>query len=93
MQNRYQRLFFLLKSYRKLFLLSALLFFGYFTQAQNISDFQKEFQVNIKPTTSPIVLDGILEEAVWKNAVLAKDSIKKYYTTLIFIFKYSVRIN
>ena len=69
---------FLINPYRKLYLLLALLFFGYNSNAQNISDFQKEFQVNIQPTTDPIVLDGILDEAVWKTATLAKDFIKKY---------------
>ena len=69
---------FLIKPYRKLSLLLALLFFGYNSEAQNISDFQKEFQLNIQPTTSQIVLDGILNEPVWKTAVLAKDFIKKY---------------
>jgi len=69
---------FLNKPYRKLSLLLALLFFGYNSEAQNISDFQKEFQLNIQPTTNAIVLDGILDEAVWKTAIIAKDFIKKY---------------
>ena len=69
---------FLIKPFRKLSLLLALLFFGYNSEAQNISDFQKEFQVNIQPTTDPIVLDGILDETVWKTAVLAKNFIKRY---------------
>ena len=68
----------LLKSYRKLSFLSALLFFGFYTQAQNISEFQKGFQLNIQPTSNTIVLDGILDEAVWKTATLAKDFTKKY---------------
>ena len=46
--------------------------------AQNISDFQKGFQLNIQPTSSPILLDGILDEAAWKTAILAKDFTKKY---------------
>jgi hypothetical protein len=78
MQNRYQQLLLLIKSYRKLCFLFAFLFFGYFTQAQGISDFQKDFQLNIQPTTSPIVLDGILDEAVWRTATLATNFIKKY---------------
>ena len=47
-------------------------------QAQNISDFQKGFQLNIQPSSSPIVLDGILDESVWKTATIAKDFAKKY---------------
>jgi hypothetical protein len=46
--------------------------------AQNISEFQKGFQLNIQPSTSPIVLDGILDESVWNTATLAKDFTKKY---------------
>ncbi|MEY4049871.1 MAG: hypothetical protein RL262_705, partial [Bacteroidota bacterium] len=68
----------LMKSYRKISLLLALVILGFCSQAQNISEFQKEFQVNIQPTTSQIVLDGILNEPVWKTAVLAKNFIKKY---------------
>ena len=78
MQNRYQHLSYLIKSFSKLSLLLGLVFFSGYLQAQNISEFQKEFQLNIQPSTSPIVLDGILDEAVWKTATLAKDFIKKY---------------
>ncbi len=46
--------------------------------AQNISDFQKGFQLNIQPTSSSIVLDGILDEAAWKSSTVAKDFFKKY---------------
>ncbi|MEY4051247.1 MAG: hypothetical protein RIR64_232 [Bacteroidota bacterium] len=78
MQNRYQRLIYLIKTFRKLALLSVLLFLENNTEAQNISEFQKNFQLNIRPTSSPIVLDGILDEAVWKTAEIAKDFTKKY---------------
>ncbi|MEI6151507.1 MAG: DUF5916 domain-containing protein [Chitinophagia bacterium] len=78
MQNRDQQLSLLIKSYRKLCLLSIWLFIGYGTQAQNISDFQKDFQLNIQPTTNAIVLDGILDEPVWKTATLANNFTKKY---------------
>jgi hypothetical protein len=46
--------------------------------AQSISEFQNGFQLNIHPTTSPIILDGVLDEPVWKSATLAKDFTKKY---------------
>jgi hypothetical protein len=41
--------------------------------AQPITEFQKNFQLNIHPTSSPIVLDGILDEPTWKNATIAKN--------------------
>jgi len=46
--------------------------------AQPITEFQKNFQLNIHPTSSPIVLDGILDEPTWKNATIAKNFSKKY---------------
>ena len=49
-----------------------------FLNAQTISEYQKDFQLNIQPTKGPIVLDGVLDEAVWKTAALAKDFTKKY---------------
>jgi len=78
MQNRYKQFPFLIKSFKKSYLVLVLLFVGYISKGQNISDFQKDFQLNIKPANSPIVLDGILDEATWKTAVLAKDFTKKY---------------
>jgi hypothetical protein len=78
MQNRYKQFPFLIKSFKKSYLVLVLLFVGYISKGQNISDFQKDFQLNIQPANSPIVLDGILDEATWKTAVLAKDFTKKY---------------
>ena len=49
-----------------------------FLNAQTITPFQKDFQINIKPSSSNIVLDGILDESVWENAVLANGFTKKY---------------
>ena len=46
--------------------------------AQAINDYQKDFQLNIQPTTKQIVLDGILDEPAWKLAIVAKDFNKKY---------------
>jgi len=67
-----------IKSYRKLSTVLALLFFGYFTQAQNISEFQKGFQLQIQPTTAKIKIDGILDEPVWATTEVAKNFIKKF---------------
>ena len=49
-----------------------------FLKAQNMTENQKKFQLNIQPTTSPIKIDGILDEPVWATATLAKDFHKKY---------------
>jgi hypothetical protein len=46
--------------------------------AQNISTFQKNFQLDIHPTTNNIVLDGVLDEAAWRTATIAKNFSKKY---------------
>jgi len=46
--------------------------------AQNISEFQKKFQLDIHPTTNNIVLDGILDEDAWRTATIAKNFSKKY---------------
>ena len=46
--------------------------------AQTITEYQKNFQINIQASTSPIVLDGILDEPVWKTTLLSKDFTKKY---------------
>lgn len=46
--------------------------------AQNITEFQKGFQVNIQPSAVAIQLDGILDEPAWKTAAMAKDFNKKY---------------
>lgn len=67
-----------IKSYIKFSFIVLLLLISYFTEAQNISDFQKGFQLNIQPSNGPIVLDGVLDEPVWKTAALAKDFSKKY---------------
>ena len=48
------------------------------SNAQTITDYQKDFQINIKPSPSAIVLDGILDEPIWKTAALANNFIKKY---------------
>ena len=55
-----------------------LLLSGRKMNAQSITDYQKDFQLNIQPTSKPIVLDGILDEPVWKLALVAKDFTKKY---------------
>ena len=45
--------------------------------AQVISDYQKQYQYHIKPFSSPIKIDGVLDEAVWANAEVAQNFIKK----------------
>ena len=32
--------------------------------AQKVTEFQQNFQTTIRPTTSPIKIDGVLDEAV-----------------------------
>jgi hypothetical protein len=41
--------------------------------AQNITEYQKHFELHIQPTTSVIKIDGILDEPVWSSAGMAKD--------------------
>jgi len=78
MQNRYQYLPFFNKAYKKMSLLLSLLFCSYFIEAQNISEFQKGFQLHIQPTTDKIKIDGILDEPVWATTEVAKNFIKKF---------------
>lgn len=59
-------------------LIGLLNFFPLFLEAQNVTDFQKQFQMNIQPTTYPIKIDGVLDESVWSNVVKAKNFHKKY---------------
>jgi hypothetical protein len=49
-----------------------------FLAAQSVTEYQKQFQINIQPTTYPIKIDGVMDEAVWSTAALAKDFKKKY---------------
>ena len=46
--------------------------------AQNITEYQKHFELNITPTNAPIKIDGVLDEPVWSSASQAKDFHKKY---------------
>ena len=45
---------------------------------QEFSDFQKNFQYGIQPTTNKIKIDGVLSESVWTTSQVAKDFKKKY---------------
>jgi hypothetical protein len=58
--------------------ISILLHSSSITNAQAINDYQRDFQLNIQPTTKQIILDGILDEPAWKSAIVAKDFTKKY---------------
>jgi hypothetical protein len=60
------------------FVLASSFLFSKPVTAQIISEFQKGFQFNIKPTTDKIKIDGILDEAVWTSTEIAKDFHKKY---------------
>jgi len=73
-----QSLLLLVQSYRKFAFVLALLFLGNFAHAQNISDFQKSFQLHIQPTSAKIKIDGILDEPVWATTEVAKDFKKKF---------------
>ena len=59
-------------------LLFTFLCLSHLAQAQNISEFQKSFQLHIQPTTVKIKIDGILDEPVWSSSEVAKDFKKKY---------------
>jgi hypothetical protein len=78
MQNRYQRHSFFKTTSKKISLLLSLLLCSYFIDAQNISEFQKGFQLHIQSTTAKITIDGILDEPVWATTELAKNFKKKY---------------
>jgi hypothetical protein len=60
------------------FLFLMILLIGNHSYAQNISEFQQQYQYNIKPYSSPIKIDGVLDEAVWANAEVATNFSKKY---------------
>jgi hypothetical protein len=49
-----------------------------YLDAQAMTEYQKNFQLNIQPTTAIIKIDAILDEPVWATAELAKDFHKKY---------------
>ena len=46
--------------------------------AQNITEYQKHFELYITPTNTPIKIDGVLDEPIWSSANQAKDFHKKY---------------
>ncbi len=54
------------------------LFFTSSLNAQNITEYQKHFELHISPTNAPIKIDGILDEPVWSAAGIAKDFHKKF---------------
>ena len=55
-----------------------ILFSSLTIRAQNISEFQKGYQLNIQPTSAKIKIDGILDEPFWASTEVAKDFKKKY---------------
>ncbi len=61
--------------------LTALFILGLFIHnatGQELSDFQKNFQYTIQPTTNKMKIDGVLSESVWTTSQVAKDFKKKY---------------
>lgn len=46
--------------------------------AQNITEYQKHFELYITPTNAPIKIDGVLDEPIWSSANQAKDFHKKF---------------
>ena len=78
MEYQYQQLLFFKTACKKACLLLSLLLSSYFINAQNISEFQKGFQLYIQPTTDKIKIDGILDEPVWATTDVAKNFVKKF---------------
>lgn len=46
--------------------------------AQELSEFQKKFQTQIKPTTTPIKIDGVLDEPCWQTSEIISHFYKKF---------------
>jgi hypothetical protein len=59
-------------------ILVGIFLFSNTATAQAISEFQQQYQYNVKPFSSTIKIDGVLDEAVWANAEVAQNFIKKY---------------
>lgn len=64
-----------------LILIYALLYTN-LTEAQDPSNFQEQFQVNIKKSVSNIKIDGLLNEQTWESAGVAKDFHMKWPTDI-----------
>lgn len=47
-------------------------------QAQNITEFQKDYQLDLIKTTAVITIDGILDEAIWTSTKLVHADNKKF---------------
>ncbi len=47
-------------------------------KAQNITEYQKHFELHITPTNAAIKIDGVLDEPTWAAAGIAKNFHKKY---------------
>ncbi|MGI9139091.1 MAG: DUF5916 domain-containing protein, partial [Sediminibacterium sp.] len=48
------------------------------SQAQNITDFQKDYQLELIKTTDVIKIDGILDEPIWGKTKMVRSDNKKY---------------
>jgi hypothetical protein len=62
----------------RLLILLAVFFLSIELNAQNGMQFQEQFQVQISKTPDIIKIDGILDEAAWQNAGIAKDFFMKW---------------
>ena len=63
---------------RKLFIVCISLSFVIKCQTQNITEFQKEYQLDLIKTSSSIKIDGILDEAIWTSSKLNHVDNKKF---------------
>jgi len=63
---------------RKLFIVCITLSFVIKCQAQNITEFQKEYQLDVIKTSSPIKIDGILDESAWDTVEAVSQFNKKF---------------
>jgi hypothetical protein len=52
--------------------------FGVTSQAQKITEFQKDYQHDLIKTTADITIDGILDEAIWTSTKLIHADNKKF---------------
>jgi hypothetical protein len=62
----------------RLLIILAVFFLSIELNAQNGMQFQEQFQVQISKTPDIIKIDGILDEAAWQNAGIAKDFFMKW---------------
>ena len=62
----------------RILIIFALFFFSTELIAQNGMQFQEQYQVHISKSSDIIKIDGLLDEAAWQNAGIAKDFFMKW---------------